>query len=171
MNILETKIVTFSNTCLFIYSGNNVIIPPTIVNSGDTLATSYNQLTDVVVEAHNIEDLMIEFDKLGLILPIDPTTPIEPTWHDKSRGVQLYISYENNATLMQGEYGLYLLDYFKNIIPPAPTFNEPEGVYIYLCELYLEHRTILEKYGARIAFATEELRQKSEISIRDVVSR
>ncbi len=70
---------------------------------------------------------------------------------------------------MQGEYGLFLLDYFKNIIPPAPTFNEPEGVYIYLCELYLEHKTILESYGAKIAFATEDLRQKSETSIRDAV--
>ncbi len=87
MDILETKIVTFTNTCLFIYSGDMVIIAPTIVGENDVLATSYNPQTDIVVEAHTIDELMIEFDKLGLTMPVDDNQPVEPIWHDKTRGV------------------------------------------------------------------------------------
>lgn len=170
MQELNYKIVTFTDTCFFIYKENTVIQPPTVVDSGNTLTTAYNPTTDIPIERRTIEDLMVEFDRLGLVMPIDSTIPVEPLWHDKTRGVKLFLTYENNTILMQGVYGLFLLDYFKNIIPPAPTFNEPEGVYIYLSEIYLEHKTILESYGAKIYYATPELEQKSKSSITSQVN-
>ena len=133
MQELNYKIVTFTDTCFFIYKETTVIQPPTVVDSTSTLTTTYNPTTDIPIERRTIEELMVEFDLLGLVMPTDPTIPVEPIWHDKTRGVQLFLTYENNTILMQGNYGILLLDYFKNIIPPAPTFNEPEGVYIFLC--------------------------------------
>ena len=40
------------------------------------------------------------------------------------------------------------LEYFKTLSPY--TFNEPEGIYIYLEEIYPEHESILSSFNIRI---------------------
>lgn len=75
---------------------------------------------------------------------IDREIPIiKPIWHI-DRPIQLLITYEQNARLMQSDYGMDMLNYFKSINPP--TVNETEGIYIYLNELYDAHKMLLESF-------------------------
>ena len=74
-------------------------------------------------------------------------TPIA-IWHEPTKAIQLLLTYEQNVLLIQSQYGLDLLSYFKSINPV--TVNEPEGIYIYLSELFDAHKQLLESFGITI---------------------
>jgi hypothetical protein len=82
----------------------------------------------------------------------------EPIWHDETREIQIFIplNVKNDLLLKKQEHDILgnhtdiamLLDYVKNI--NAPSYNEDEGLYIYLIELFEPHKIMLGSFGIQI---------------------
>jgi hypothetical protein len=145
MKALIPTIVTFDKP-YFVYelSTMKVTHAPEDVQAGSEAATAVNFTTQKPIEADTIEDLMVKFDELGLKMD-------EPdSWDFEEKKVQLFMTYEQNASLMQSDYGLDLLGYFKSLNPLPITVNKIQGIYIYLSEIYPQHRGLLESFGIRV---------------------
>lgn len=146
MDKLNAEIVSFSNTNYFIYNENNVKIYPTKVDSGSTSITAIIP-TDIIVENNNYDDLLLEFNRLGFIMPSGNTEIVK--WHDDinvARTIQVYIIHEYGTKLVIDNPEL--IPYMLSI--GIPCIYENEGIYIYLSELFDEHKSLFGIYKARM---------------------
>jgi hypothetical protein len=58
------------------------------------------------------------------------------------------MSFKDYVNLLASQYGIPMLEYFNNIQPSI--YDTQDGKYIYLTELYTEHRDILLLYNCII---------------------
>lgn len=73
----------------------------------------------------------------------------EKKWIYPNKPIRLYMTYKNYVNLLASQYGISMLEYF-NSISPVQEDNTIDGKYIYLSELYDEHKHILELYNCII---------------------
>lgn len=144
MNTINAQIVNFNNTNYFIYNGDTVKINPTSVDSGSTSITAVIP-TDIVVENQNYDDLVQEFLNLGFELPA-PITGDTIIWHLTGETIQVFLTHDNGTKMILENPDLMNYMTLNNI----QCIYESEGIYIYLTELYPEHRQLFEYYKARI---------------------
>lgn len=105
-------------------------------------------------------------DKKGVLIYIDMTPQEEmeylannnPIWHDENRHIQVIISeyIKRELLVLNQEHDILgnhpdvamLLAYVKTI--SASSVNEDGNLYIYLNEIYPEHKAFLESFGIQI---------------------
>jgi len=153
METVQAQIVTFKNTNYFIYNNDRIVIYPTTLDAITSQATAITP-TDVVVERVTIEELMEEFDSLGFIMPeVDENgmPVIEPKWHDEDRLIRVIFTHDNATKMILGNPMLPVYMVQNSII----VIHEADGVYIYLNDLFEEHRMLFEMYGGNIVDKAE----------------
>lgn len=143
MEILKEAIISIDKP-FFIYNKITMVIKvyPTIVEPGNKSITTFDPTTDEPFIKDTIEEVMVEFDRLGFMMPE------EDTWDFPEKSIRVFITHEQNTLIMQSVYGLDLLTYFKQITPPI--VSKIAGIYIYLNEIFPDHKGLLESFGAVI---------------------
>lgn len=149
MDKLNAEIVSFSNTNYFIYNENNVKIYPTKVDSGSTSITAIIP-TDIIVENNNYDDLLLEFNQLGFIMPSGNTEIVK--WHLTGKTFQIYLTHDNGTRMILAYPSLMEYMTLNNI----DSIYESEGIYIYLIQLYNQHYQIFKSYRARMLKRLED---------------
>lgn len=130
------------NDTKYIYYYNRVDI-------GDQSDGNRYEADFVVVDAIDQEtiDKAIELASVDPVKAREIVDNIKPgVWHAPLKPVQLKLTHAQNTMLMQSPYGVDLLTYFNSIKPE--TFNEEDAIYIYLKEIFPQHRDLLEGFGA-----------------------
>lgn len=156
MRVLEDRIVVFENTSVFIYDkDNNVKVQPTEVTFGNSLVTTIKKKSltktdpddDIVVELPSKEDSINEFKHRGFTYKDKDSQNFQDImWHIESATIQVFLNHGQGTKLTLDHPDL--LTYMTSV--GIPVLHEDDGVYIYLTELYPEHRTIFEQYKAKI---------------------
>ena len=103
--------------------------------NAEDIRGSYYILKDVVTEQY-ITDYVEVVSEL----------PEKEIWHDKTKSIKISQSYQDSLEMLE-EYPEIALYRKENGIK---TIKENGFVYIYVNELFDEHRTILEKYNTII---------------------
>lgn len=75
----------------------------------------------------------------------------EKQWIYPEKSVRLYMTYKDYVDLLSSQYGISMLNYF-NSISPVDYYDTPNGKYIYLSELYDEHKKILESFNCIVDY-------------------
>lgn len=90
----------------------------------------------------------------------------EKKWLYPLKSVRLYMMYKDYVDLLSSQYGVDMLNYF-NSISPVDYNDTPNGKYIYLSELYDEHKQILELFNCVVEYIDGEtiIKRYFEISI------
>lgn len=141
--IQDIQFAKMENTCFFTYNTNGVVSYPQEVTTGNTAI--FTKTPDLVpVEAQTMEELMVIYTGMGFTIP-DPTQPVVVEWVYPDKSVRLFMTYKDYVALLASPYGIPMLEYFNTIEPLVVDTNE--GKYIYLSELYDEHKVILEQYN------------------------
>jgi hypothetical protein len=84
-----------------------------------------------------MEEVFADFEKEGFEMPD------EDVWDCPEKPIRIHFTDKQNTILMLSDYGVPILQYFKNLDPPAPTFNRNTGIFIYLAYVSDEHRYLL----------------------------
>lgn len=156
MEELIFKIVGFTNTCFFIYGINAetqekyVRHIPTQVDATNQTVTVIDPTKEFSVETETLEELMVKFDELGLTLDIEYNNL---KWHYSDRSIQVFITHENGTRLIMENP--QLMGYLEMV--GIPVIHEIEGIYIYLNELYAEHKALFDHYNAKIRKVDENM--------------
>lgn len=74
----------------------------------------------------------------------------EKEWKYINKNVRLYMKYKDYVNLLSSQYGSDMLTYFNTILPI--TVDTEEGKYIYLSELYEQHKQVLELFNCNIEY-------------------
>lgn len=74
----------------------------------------------------------------------------EKQWKYSDKNIRLYMTYKDYVNLLSSQYGNNMLTYFNTINPI--TDDTSNGKYIYLSELYDEHKQILQSYNCIIEY-------------------
>ena len=147
MQELNYKIVTFTDTCFFIYNRENIVIQvPTVIDSNSTSTTAYNPTTDTVIEKPTIEELMVEFDALGLTMPEDNSAIVSaPVWIHEDKPLRVFLSDSDYVALLI-DYPQFAMIRFERKIP----VELQNGCnYLYLEYIIEEDRALFEYFGGK----------------------
>ena len=156
MEELIFKILSFTNTCFFIYGINPetqekyVKHIPTQVDATNSAITVIDPTKEYPIERPTLEELMTKFDELGLTLDIEFSNF---KWHRSDKLMQVFITHEQGTQLIMENP--MLMGYLETV--GIPVVHEVEGIYIYLDELYPEHKALFEHYNAKIRKVDENL--------------
>lgn len=131
-----------------------------MVEIGDITTGGYitSDMSFGVVEVINTStDRKLEYNIYG-----------EKKWLYPEKPVRLYMTYKDYVNLLASQYGISMLEYF-NSIAPVQECDTTDGKYIYLSELYDEHKQILEQYNCIIDYynTKDTIKRYFEIIIVD----
>lgn len=154
MEALNAQIVQFKNTNYFIYNNDKVKVYPTKVESGSTSITAILP-TDIVVELDDYDMLVSGFTSLGFVMRDETNPIIEKPWHLSGKTIQVFLTHSSGTKLIIENPDL--VAYMKSV--GIPTIYENDGIYIYLEELYEEHRLLFMQYGAEFNEKSNEIQE------------
>lgn len=157
---MEITLITVKHTnkpYYFAYNSNGFVVKPTRQIIGSTSSIGIIGNTELV-EVDTIEQLQAEINLLGLIFNCETIDDSEKlTWHvsDKNLVVRIFMQSNDYIKLLASReiynssfLGISMLYYFNTINPVM--IEEDNGYYIYLSELFEEHKVILERFNAKI---------------------
>ena len=117
-----------------------VIIVPTIADANNPATTTIDLTVEDWKEADTIEELMVIFDSLGLIMPD------QDEWDYPERIIRVIVKDSTLLSLLKDQPSLIgFVDSLKEYI-----VSRNGNQVIYLSELFLEHRMLFESINAKI---------------------
>jgi hypothetical protein len=149
MNVVNAQIVSFTNTNYFIYNTNGVRVFPTSV---DAMTSSITAITpdDIIVERGNMDELMEHFTSLGFEYR-DPMV-LRNIWHRGETTIQVRLTHDRTTSMILKYPSL--VDYM--VVNGIAIVHESDFVYIYLNELYDEHKSIFDEHNATIHYSISD---------------
>ena len=134
MKTIQAAIVTF-NKPFFTYNNDGVKQLPFNLSGGSEITTAL-MIGDSYFEADTIEEIMVEFDRLGFVMPE------EDVWDFPERYLRLAIPNDDMTEIIkQVPTIVQTLEYLKDFIVVR---NRTQ--YIYLSEIYPDDKVLFANY-------------------------